>query len=99
MLPDSKREVRLTFDEFYLLELRKILWKNGKITLSEFFSFVSQLLVTGDRKIHLALNEIKQARAKNQLIEIVHTDEQSLYDLIEQKIIERRKQENKKLEK
>lgn len=83
MEEENRRCVRMDFNKFYWVELRKILWKH-QISPQEFFSYVTKMLVTGDQGMHDMLNEVKAARAKSEMLDIVHTDEESIYSLIEQ---------------
>jgi hypothetical protein len=80
---EETRTMVLKFNKFFWLELRKILWKHG-LSGQEFFSYLIRLLATGDQRMHDLLIEAKRTRAKNEALNIVHTDEESLYSLIEQ---------------
>jgi hypothetical protein len=80
---EERTGIRLDIVKFYWVGLRKILWKHS-ISPQEFFSHVIKLLVTGDQRVHDILQEVKTARAKKEVLDIVHTDEESLYSLIEQ---------------
>lgn len=80
---ESGRAVVLKFNNFFLFELKKVLWKH-KLSISEFLSYVVRLLATGDQRAYDMLIEAKKARAQKESMNIVHTDEESLYSLIEQ---------------
>lgn len=75
----------VALNKFFLLELRKILWKH-QISPQEFLSYVIKLLVTGDQRVYDILIEAKKTRAKDEVFNIIHTDEESLYNLIEQSL-------------
>ena len=80
---EQKRVVALQFNSFFLFELKKVLWKH-RISVQEFLSYIVRLLATGDQRVYDMLIEAKRARAKSESLNIVHTDEESLYSLIEQ---------------
>lgn len=82
---EDRRCVRMDFNKFYWAGLRKILWKY-RISPQEFFSYVTKMLVTGDQRMHDILEEVKAARATSEVLNIVHTDEESIYSLIEQRL-------------
>lgn len=80
---DRRISTRLDFDKTFYKELRKVLFRNG-ISLQEFFSYVIQLTVTGDERLHEILIELKKAQQNKEIKdEIVHTDAESLFNLIE----------------
>lgn len=83
---EERRTILIGLNKFFLLELKKILWKH-RISAQEFLSYVVRLLVTGDQRVHDILVEAKQARAKAEVLNIVHTDEESLYNLIEHGLV------------
>ncbi len=91
IIAEERRNLVIGFNKFFLLELKKILWKH-RISAQEFLSYVVKLLVTGDPRVHDILVEAKKARAKNEVINIVHTDEESLYSLIEQTLLENKEE-------
>jgi hypothetical protein len=51
------------------------------------------LLATGDNRVYDLLVEAKVNRAKKETVQVVHTDEESLYSLME-RLREERKQES-----
>lgn len=85
ILAEERKGLMIALNKFFLLELRKILWKH-RISPQEFLSYVIKLLVTGDQRIYNILIEAKKARAKSEAFNIIHTDEESLYNLIEQNL-------------
>lgn len=72
-----------------MTEARKLLWKHG-VTVQEFLGYVAYLLATGDKRAFELLTEAKKAKAKEQTLNIQHTDEESLYNLIEHLKIEKK---------
>jgi hypothetical protein len=88
---ETRRGMLLKFNQFYWLELKKVLWKH-RISAQEFLSYVIKLLATGDQRVYDILIEAKRARAKSEVLNIVHTDEESLYSLIEQSLAKKEKQ-------
>lgn len=85
LVVEERKNLKIGFNKFFLLELRKVLWKH-RISAQEFLGYVIKLLVTGDQRAHDMVVEAKTARAKSETINIVHTDEESLYSLIEQNL-------------
>lgn len=94
---EDRRTLLIGLNRFFLLELKKILWKH-RISAQEFLSYVVKSLVTGDQRLYDILVEAKQARAKSETLNIVHTDEESLYSLIEHSLVSMKisEQEEKK---
>lgn len=86
IVAEERRSLMIGFNKFFLLELKKVLWKH-RISAQEFLSYVVKLLVTGDQRVHDILVEAKKARAESETLNIVHTDEESLYNLIEHSLI------------
>lgn len=82
-ITENRKKIQMDFNVFFLEGLRRILWKE-RISPTEFFSYLIELLVTGDPRIHEMLGEVKAARARSQVLDIVHTDDESLYSLIEE---------------
>lgn len=80
---EERKGIHVDINRFVWIEMRRILWKHS-LSFQEFFSYLAKLLITGDKRLHDLLLEAKAARAKNELPSIVHTDEESLYSLIEQ---------------
>jgi hypothetical protein len=82
---EPRISVRLDLDKSFYKELRKILFKHG-LSVQEYFSYLIQLTVTGDQKVHNLLMEAKKTNANNAAMkqEIVHTDSESLFSLIEE---------------
>lgn len=80
-----RTQIRLAFDQAYYVELKRILFRSG-ISLNEFFSHVIQQLVTGDPKTHELLEGALKARTAREISDIVHTDDESLYNLIEERL-------------
>jgi hypothetical protein len=77
---------RLDFDKSFYKELRKIMFRHG-LSVQEYFSYLIQLTVTGDQRIHDLLMEAKKNSATNisgSSQEIVNTDSESLFNLIEE---------------
>jgi hypothetical protein len=97
ILAEERRTLLVAFNKFFLLELRKILWKH-RISAQEFLSYVIKLLVTGDQRVYDILMEAKRSRAKEEIEEIVHTDEESLYNLIEHSLVSIKKTNEEKKE-
>lgn len=83
---EERRSLLIGLNKFFLLELRKILWKH-RISAQEFLSYVVRLFVTGDQRLYDILAEAKQARAASESFNILHTDEESLYSLIEHNLV------------
>jgi hypothetical protein len=86
IVAEERRSLMIGFNKFFLLELKKVLWKH-RISAQEFLSYVVKLLVTGDQRVYDILVEAKKARAETETLNIVHTDEESLYNLIEHSLI------------
>lgn len=86
IIAEERRNLVIGFNKFFLFELKKILWKH-RISAQEFLSYVIMLMVTGDQRVHDILVEAKKARAQAEALNIVHTDEESLYNLIEQNLL------------
>ncbi len=81
---EPRISVRLDFDRSFYKELRKSLFKQG-ISAQEFFSYVIQLIVTGDKRIHEMLQEARMAQGTNSVASgIIHTDAESLFNIIEE---------------
>jgi len=80
-----KRGVKLTVDLGFYVELKKILFRNG-ISMNELLSYVIQAIVTGDPRAHQMLDEAKRARSQKEISDIVHTDDESLYNIIEERL-------------
>lgn len=80
---EDRKGIHVDVNKFCWVELRRVLWKHS-ITPQEFFSYVAKLLATGDKRVYDLLLEVKSSRAQNERTNIVHTDEESLYSLIEQ---------------
>jgi hypothetical protein len=91
IIAEERRNLVIGFNKFFLFELKKILWKH-RISAQEFLSYVVKLLVTGDPRVYDILVEAKKARAKGEVVNIVHTDEESLYSLIEQTLLENKEE-------
>jgi len=87
ILGEERRNLVLGLNKFFLFELRKILWKNA-LSAQEFVSYVIKLLVTGDQRVYDIMIEAKKDKAKKTSISLLHTDEESLYSLIEQTLKE-----------
>lgn len=79
---DPRICVRLDFDKSFYKELRRIVFRNG-LSVQEFLSYLIQQAVTGDQRIHDMLAEAKMQERNPQGTEIVHTDVESLFNLIE----------------
>ena len=86
IVAEERRNLLIGLNKFFLLELKKILWKHG-ISAQEFLTYVIRLLVTGDQRLYDILLEAKKSRARNESLNLVHTDEESLYNLIEQGLL------------
>lgn len=80
---EERKGIHVDINRFAWIEMRRILWKHS-LSFQEFFSYLTKLLITGDKRLHDLLLEAKAARAQSELPSIVHTDEESLYSLIEQ---------------
>jgi len=80
---EERKGIHVDINQFCWLEMRRILWKHS-LSFQEFFSHLAKLLITGDKRVHDLLLEVKETRARNEVPSIVHTDEESLYILIEQ---------------
>lgn len=80
---EGRRGVHVDVNQFTWVEVKKRLWRHG-LSFQEFLSYVVHLLATGDERVFQLLVEAKEARAKKEIVKIVHTDEESLYSLIEQ---------------
>lgn len=88
---EGRRGVHVDVNQFTWVEVKKRLWKHG-LSFQEFLSYVVHLLATGDDRVYQLLIEAKTSRAKEEITKIVHTDEESLYALMEQ-LRDMRKQE------
>lgn len=80
---EDRKGVHIDINKFSWLEMRRILWKHS-LSIQEFFSYLAKLLITGDKRLYDLVLEARSARAKNEVPNIIHTDEESLYSLIEQ---------------
>lgn len=80
---EEKKGIHVSINRFSCIEMRRILW-NHSLSPQEFFSYLTKLLITGDKRLHDLLLEAKAVRAQSELPNIVHTDEESLYNVIEQ---------------
>jgi len=80
---EERKSIHVSLNQFTWVEMRRILWKHG-LSSQIFFSYLTKLLVTGDKRLHDLLLEAKAAQGQCDTPSIVHTDEDSLYSLIEQ---------------
>ena len=82
---DRERVIKLQLSRFYLTELLKILWKY-RISFTSFISYVAKLTITGDPRMHDILKETTKVKAEIALKNnVIHYDEDSLYELIQKK--------------
>lgn len=80
--PDEKHVVHIGMGFFCWLGTKTILMRNG-MSFQEFFSYIAYLLATGDNRVHALIQEAKDQKAAKQITNLVHTDEESLYAVIE----------------
>jgi hypothetical protein len=96
IVAEERRSILIALNKFFLLEFKKILWKHG-ISAQEFLSYIIRLFVTGDQRLHNILVEAKKAKAEAQKYNLIHTDEESLYSLIEHNLkLEQQKKEQER---
>jgi hypothetical protein len=83
----TKRGAMVSFDLGLYVEFKRILFRNN-ISINEFMAFVMKLLITGDQRVHDIISEIKNQRTtrENEVSNIVHTDDESLYNIIEERL-------------
>ncbi len=93
---EGRRGVHVDVNEFTWIEVKKRLWKH-RLSFQEFLSYVVHLLATGDDRVYQLLVEAKNARAKREATKIIHTDEESLYTLMDH-LRDVRKQEEESTE-
>jgi signal transduction histidine kinase len=95
---EGRRGVHVDVNQFTWVEVKKRLWRHG-LSFQEFLSYVVHLLATGDDRVYQLLIEAKKARAQKEVMKIVHTDEESLYTLMEHlRDMKRQEQEAKEEE-
>ena len=80
---EDRSQFFLTTSRFCWFALKKVLWLHG-MTPQSYIAYVVKLFVTGDQRLYDIMIEAKNERAKKEIFDIVHTDEQSLYVLMEQ---------------
>jgi hypothetical protein len=87
VVAEERRNLVIGLNKFFLSELRRVLWKH-RLSAQEFVSYVIMLLATGDQRIHDIMLEAKKAKTQKVTVNTVHTDEESLYNLIERTLSE-----------
>lgn len=87
IVAEVKNKVLVSLNRFFLVQARKTLWRHG-LSVQAFLSYVLELLGRGDPRIDVFVAEAKRSKTEEQKINLVHTDDESLYHLIEQKLLD-----------
>lgn len=89
----TRKQFSIVIRSFVLSELKKKCWEK-QITITEFFVFVSKLIVTGDIRVFELMDEAKAEKSFKTEQKIASCmDDDILYDVIQKA----RAQKNKKL--
>jgi len=82
----NKQEIRVLCEEDTLLDLRRVLFKNG-LDLQQFISFIVEKTVTNDHRIAELIEEIQESdidQDSNKKLKAL--DAESIYSIIEKEM-------------